>query len=245
MSKLIGWIEKVQDNMIEENIVFLKELNNIQILFYKYDKLSDKFIKIEKNTEAILGNDFANLKFYIANGMFDEWNIDFLKISKKINSNCTLNEFMNKIKKYINEDDMIGIKILNYLQPYTENTIQKVSLIGWIEDTFGNMMIFYKTKDDELKTDLTEKFMNVFIKDDILYLNPNEQYHFYLIHIQSNNLVQDIQFLKEKSLNEVTLEQFLNTTNLTEDFLTYDLLIQLLQEKNISTFEVVRQFKLI
>lgn len=118
-------------------------------------------------------------------------------------------------------------------------------LIGWIEDTFGNMMIFYKTKDDELKTDLTEKFMNVFIKDDILYLNPNEQYHFYLIHIQSNNLVQDIQFLKEKSLNEVTLEQFLNTTNLTEDFLTYDLLIQLLQEKNISTFEVVRQFKLI
>ena len=36
MSKLIGWIEKLQDNIIEENIVFLKELNNIQILFYKY-----------------------------------------------------------------------------------------------------------------------------------------------------------------------------------------------------------------
>lgn len=83
MSKLIGWIEKVQDNMIEENIVFLKELNNIQILFYKYDKLSDKFIKIEKNTEDILKNDFTNLKFYITNGMFDEWNIDFLKIAKK------------------------------------------------------------------------------------------------------------------------------------------------------------------
>lgn len=84
MSKLIGWIEKLQDNMIDENIVFLKELNNIQILFYKYDKLSDKFIKIEKNTEDILKNDFTNLKFYIANGMFDEWNIDFLKIAKKI-----------------------------------------------------------------------------------------------------------------------------------------------------------------
>lgn len=42
--------------MIDENIVFLKELNNIQILFYKYDKLSDKFIKIEKNTEDILKN---------------------------------------------------------------------------------------------------------------------------------------------------------------------------------------------
>ena len=84
MSKLIGWIEKLQDNMIDENIVFLKELNNIQILFYKYDKLSDKFIKIEKNTEDILKNDFMNLKFYIANGMFDEWNIDFLKIAKKI-----------------------------------------------------------------------------------------------------------------------------------------------------------------
>ena len=84
MSKLIGWIEKLQDNMIDENIVFLKELNNIQILWYKYDKLSDKFIKIEKNTEDILKNDFTNLKFYIANGMFDEWNIDFLKIAKKI-----------------------------------------------------------------------------------------------------------------------------------------------------------------
>ena len=84
MSKLIGWIEKLQDNMIDENIVFLKELNNIQILFYKYDKLSDKFIKIEKNTEDILKNDFTNLKFYIANGMIDEWNIDFLKIAKKI-----------------------------------------------------------------------------------------------------------------------------------------------------------------
>ena len=63
MSKLIGWIEKLQDNMIDENIVFLKELNNIQILFYKYDELSDKFIKIEKNTEDILENDFTNLKF--------------------------------------------------------------------------------------------------------------------------------------------------------------------------------------
>lgn len=242
MSKLIGWIEKLQDNMIDENIVFLKELNNIQILFYKYDELSDKFIKIEKNTEDILENDFTNLKFYIANGMFDEWDIDFLKISKKINSNCTLNEFVNKIKKYISEDDIIGMKILNCLQTYTENTIQ---LIGWIEDIFGNMMIFYKTEDNELKTDLTEKFMNVFIKEDILYLNPNEQYHFYFINIQSNNLVQDIQFLKERSLNEVTLEQFLNTTKLTQVFLTYDVLIQLLQEKNISTFEIVRQFKLI
>lgn len=158
-------------------------------MFYKYDKLSDKFIKFEKNTEDILEYDFMNLKFYIANGMFDEWNIDFLKIAKKNNSNCTLNEFMDKIKKYINENDMIGIKILNCLQPYTENIIKKVKLIGWIEDTFGNMMIFYKTEDDELNTDLTEKFMNVFIKEDILYLNPNEQYHFYLINIQSNKLI--------------------------------------------------------
>ena len=98
-------------------------------MFYKYDKLSDKFIKFEKNTEDILEYDFMNLKFYIANGMFDEWNVDFLKIAKKINSNCTLNEFMNKIKKYINENDTIGMKILNCLQPYTENTIQELPLV--------------------------------------------------------------------------------------------------------------------
>lgn len=40
---------------------------------------------------------------------------------------------MNKIKKYINENDMIGMKILNCLQPYTENTIKKVKLIGGLK----------------------------------------------------------------------------------------------------------------
>ena len=156
-----------------------------------------------------------------------------------------------KLQKTEHLEEVVDSKIADMKE---ESTTEKKSnmkrILGWIDEYPNIRTVFYKddNSDVKLKTFTYDICTNqeisssVHISNGIIYLNPDSSYRFQVIGMNSNDFIQDIKFLYSREINcEVDLNEFLDKIQLQVQFFDYNALRVILEQKNISPFEIAKQ----
>ena len=212
--------------------------------------------EVENNSvnfdENFLSNVYSSVKTYVLpmKKSISEY-IEFLNNAKE----TTLSELNKTIKMKLQKtehlEEVVDSKIADMKE---ETTTEKKSnmkrILGWIDEYPNIRTVFYKddSSDVKLKTFTYDICTNqeisssVHISNGIIYLNPDSSYRFQVIGMNSNEFIQDIKFLYSREINcEVDLNEFLDKIQLQVQYFDYNSLRVILEQKNISPFEIAKQ----